>query len=88
VYPDSMRRLSLRNTQRLDGYGRTDLRVTWSTLRHWEIYGELLNVFKERNFVQPVVIPSSVTGGSPSTTEHYAAKWYECVPSFGLRVRF
>lgn len=88
VYPDEMRRLSLRNTQRLNGYGRTDLRVTYSTLGHWEIYGEVLNVFKERNFVQPVEIPPSVTGGSPATTEHYAAKWYECVPSFGVRVRF
>ena len=53
VYPDEMRRLSLRNTERLNGYGRTDVRVTYSTLGHWEIYGEMLNVFGEENFVQP-----------------------------------
>ena len=52
--------LSLRNTQRLNGYGRTDVRVTYLTLGHWEIYGEVLNVWlATTNTV--VLISSSVT---------------------------
>ena len=83
-----MRRLSLRNTERLNGYGRTDVRVTYSTLGHWEFYGEMLNVFGEENFVHHVEIPPSVTGGPPATTGTVARVGTDVLPSFGLRVRF
>jgi len=81
-----MRRLSLRNTERLNGYGRTDVRVTWSTLGHWEFYGEMLNVFGEENFVHHVEIPASV--GGPPAVDWDVARSDVWVPSFGLRVRF
>jgi hypothetical protein len=81
-----MRRVSLRNTERLNGYGRTDVRVTWSTLGHWEFYGEMLNVFGDENFVHHVEIPPSTYG--PSAIDLDVARSDVWVPSFGLRVRF
>jgi hypothetical protein len=83
--PD-MRRVSLRNTERLNGYGRTDVRVTWSTLGPWEFYGEMLNVFGEENFVHHVEIPTSTYG--PSAIDLDVARSDVWVPSFGLRVKF
>lgn len=81
-----MRRPSLRNTERMNGYGRTDVRVTWSTLGHWEFYAEMLNVFGEENFLQHVEIPASV--GWPPGFDLHVARSDVWVPSFGLRVRF
>ena len=81
IEPD-LRRLGLRNTARLTGYARTDLRGTYTTGGHWEFYGEILNVFNQRNFVQP--IQSSASGMTESATY----KYFERLPSFGIRVRF
>jgi hypothetical protein len=81
-----MRRLSLRNMERLNGYGRTDVRVTWSTLGHWEFYGEMLNVFGEENFVHRFEMPASVDG--PTTRKWEVARSDRWLPSFGLRVKF
>ena len=83
-----MRRVSLRNTERLNGYGRTDVRVTYSTLGHWEIYGEMLNLFGEENFVHHVVLPPSATGGGPPTIDWEVARSYVFLPSFGIRAKF
>ncbi|HEU4890602.1 MAG TPA: TonB-dependent receptor [Vicinamibacterales bacterium] len=80
-----MRRPSLRNTERLNGYGRTDVRVTWSRFAHWEIYGEMLNVFGEENFVHRFEMPTSV---GPRETDGNVARSDVWVPSFGLRVKF
>jgi hypothetical protein len=80
-----MRRVSLRNTERLNGYGRTDVRVTYSTLGHWEFYAEMLNVFGEE-IVHHVEVPSSV--GGPPAHDWNVAQSVRWRPSFGLRVRF
>ena len=80
-----MRRPSLRNTERLNGYGRTDVRVTYSTLGHWEFYGEMLNVFGEE-IVHHVEVPSSV--GGPPAYDRRVARLDRWLPSSGLRVRF
>ena len=80
--------MSLRNTERLNGYGRTDVRVTYLTLGHWEIYGEMLNLFGERNFVHHVVLPPSATGGGPPTFDWEVARSYVFMPSFGIRAKF
>jgi outer membrane receptor protein involved in Fe transport len=83
-----MRRVSRRNTERLNGYGRTDVRVTYATLGHWEIYGEVLNLFGERNFVHHSVLPPSATGGGPPTFDWEVARSYVFMPSFGIRAKF
>jgi hypothetical protein len=80
-----MRRPSLRNTERLNGYGRTDVRVTWSTLGHWEFYAEMLNVFGEE-IVHHVEMPPSIDG--PRADDWTVARLDRWLPSFGLRVRF
>ena len=80
-----MRRLALRNTERLNAYGRTDVRVTYSTLGHWEFYAELLNVFGEE-IVHHVEMPPSVNW--PSNWDMNVARSDSWLPSFGLRVRF
>ena len=79
-----MRRPSLRNTERLNGYGRTDVRVTYSTLGHWEFYAEMLNVFGEE-IVHHVEMPRS--SGWP-THDWEVARSDKWLPSFGLRVKF
>jgi hypothetical protein len=79
-----MRRPSLRNTERLNGYGRTDVRVTWSTLGHWEFYAEMLNVFGEE-IVHHVEMPPSV---GPRAVDWEVARSDRWLPSFGLRVKF
>ena len=81
-----MRRLSLRNMERLNGYGRTDVRVTYSTLGHWEFYGEMLNVFGEENSCTTSRFRRR-SAGRPAHdwTVARSDRW---LPSFGLRVRF
>ena len=54
------RRLSQRNSDRLSGYSRTDVRVTYSTLGHWEFYGEVINLFGARNYDQTMTAPAGV----------------------------
>src|SRR5688572_2487015 len=83
-----MRRVSRRNTERLNGYGRTDVRVTSSTLGHWEIYGVLLNLCGERNFVHHSMLPPSATAGGPPTFDWEVARSYVFLPSFGIRAKF
>jgi hypothetical protein len=80
--PD-MRRLELRNSARLNGYGRTDVRVTYSTLGHWEFYGEVLNLFDRHNHQEEI---DSVAGSGISQYSTY--NYFRRLPSFGMRVRF
>jgi hypothetical protein len=78
-----LRRLSLRNSERLNRYMRTDLRVTYSTLGRWEVYGEVLNVFGRHNHQEEI---DSVPGGALSQYSTY--DYFQRLPSFGVRVRF
>ena len=72
-YNPSMRRLALRNADRLSTYSRTDVRVTYATLGHWEFYGEVLNLFNERNYLLTFDVPptSSGLGGFTSRNNVY-----------------
>jgi hypothetical protein len=78
-------RLPLLNTTRLSRYARTDLRVTYATPKRWEFYGEILNLFNTKNYVQSGHIDGP-DGGFEDRTDVYRS--YERLPTFGLRVRF
>jgi hypothetical protein len=83
----TMRRLGLRNADRLSAYSRTDVRVTFSTLGRWEFYGEVLNLFAERNYLVDVEFPATANiPASVSRSNVYTE--LERIPTAGLRVRF
>ena len=82
-----MRRLGLRNADRLSAYSRTDVRVTFSTLGRWEFYGEVLNLFGQRNYLVEVEFPA--TNNIPaSVSRSNVYTELERMPTAGLRVRF
>ena len=81
----AMRRLGLRNSLRLNGYARADLRGTYSTGGPWEFYAEVLNVFNRWNYVEKIQYTSGL-GGLVSENNVYAQ--FERLPSFGVRVKF
>ena len=82
-----MRRLSLRNTERLNGYARADLRATYSA-GAWEVYGEILNVFNRWNHVQRIRYSSFGTNLGELVSENNAYAQFQRLPSFGVRVTF
>jgi hypothetical protein len=81
-----MRRLSLRNTDRLSGYSRVDVRLTYATLGRWEIYGEVINLLGTQNYRQEIFVPPHLGGGVASNNNIY--EQFERFPSFGVRVKF
>ena len=87
--PDpSMRRLSLRNSDRLSGYSRADVRVTYATLGRWEFYGEVINVFGTRNYLQVMPVPSIAGVSEGMTTALNVYENFERFPTFGVRFKF
>ena len=82
-----MRRLGLRNADRLSAYSRTDVRVTFSTLGRWEFYGEVINVFAERNYLVRVEFPPE-NGIPASVSRSNVYTELERIPTGGLRFRF
>ena len=84
----AMRRLSLRNSERLNGYARADLRATYSTAGQWEFYGEMLNVFNRWNHVQRIQYSSFGTGLGELVSENNVYAQFQRLPSFGVRVKF
>jgi hypothetical protein len=83
----AMRRLSLRNAERLNGYARADLRATYA-IGQWEFYGEMLNVLNRWNHVQRIQYSSFGTGLGELVSENNAYAYFQRLPSFGVRVRF
>jgi hypothetical protein len=81
------RRLSLRNTDRLSGYSRVDVRLTYSTLGRWEIYGEVINLLGTQNYRQEIRFPPQ-PGGSVGVSNNNIYEQFERFPSFGVRVKF
>lgn len=79
-----VRRLALRNSGRLNPYSRVDIRVTFSTLGHWEFYGELMNVFDDRHYVETIEFEPGFPG--PGRRSVYRA--FGRLPTFGVRVSF
>jgi outer membrane receptor protein involved in Fe transport len=83
-----MRRLGLRNSERLNGYSRTDVRVTYATLGHWEFYGEVINLFNQRNYLESVVMDDPrLLGGRIESVQNVYTE-FERMPTFGIRVTF
>ena len=83
-----IRRVSLRNTERLNGYGRTDVRVTYSTLGHWEFYGEVINAFNEKNYLQHFKLDGIGLLGGPIDHSQNVYPKFERLATFGVRARF
>jgi hypothetical protein len=81
------RRLSTINSERLSGYQRADLRVTYSTLGHWEFYGEVLNVFNNRNMRQTVT-ETNAAGEKVEVGKANVYGTFARMFSYGMRVTF
>jgi hypothetical protein len=80
------RRLSTINSERLTAYSRVDARLTYSTQRHWEFYGEVLNLLNSRNYLQRV---TEHRDGVPRPAgEANVYNTFERMISFGLRGMF
>jgi hypothetical protein len=84
----AMRRLSLRNSDRLRGYSRVDARLTFSTLNHWEVYGEVINLFGNRNYLQTFKVPAFDGSSSEHVNTLNVYENFERIPSFGVRFKF
>jgi TonB dependent receptor-like, beta-barrel/TonB-dependent Receptor Plug Domain len=83
-----MRRLGLRNSERLNAYSRTDLRLTYATLGHWEFYGELINVFNQRNYLQHFTLDVPGLLGGPFDYSQNVYPKFERLATFGIRASF
>ena len=81
------RRLSTINSERLSGYQRADVRVTYATLGHWEFYGEVLNVFNNRNSRQ-AIRETNAAGERVEIGKANVYDTFERMFSYGMRVRF
>jgi hypothetical protein len=84
----SMRRLSLRNSDRLSSYSRADVRVTYATLGRWEFYGEVINVFGSRNYLQLMPVPTIAGASDATATPLNVYEKFERFPTFGVRFKF
>ncbi len=80
-----LRRLSSINSERTTGYSRVDARLTYSTGKHWEFYGEVLNLFNHRNYMQKV---ERTRNGTREIDKANVYSTFERMVSFGLRVTF
>jgi hypothetical protein len=81
------RRLASINTERLSGYSRADIRLTYATGGHWEFYGEVLNAFNHRNYLQSVS-ETTDDGGTQLVGRSNIYNTFERMFSFGMRVKF
>jgi hypothetical protein len=77
----TLRRLSTVNAQRLKGYERTDVRLTYSTGGRWELYAEVINLFDSRNYLQ------KVEGDGFESLDNVYPK-FPRFPTGGVRVSF
>ena len=87
-FTPAMRRLALRNDGRLNGYSRTDVRVTYATRRHWEFYGEVINLFNQRNYLLRIDIPATSSGLPAHTAHNNVYTELERIPTGGIRFKF
>jgi hypothetical protein len=80
--------MSLRNSERLNSYARTDVRLTYATLGHWEFYGEIINLFNQRNYLERFKLDDPrVLGGTIESVQNNQAQ-FERFPTFGIRATF
>jgi hypothetical protein len=80
------RRLATMNSERLSGYQRADVRGTYSTLGHWEFYGEVLNLFNNLNQEQTIRDPIGAGLTNSFKTRVYST--FERMFAYGVRVKF
>ena len=83
-----MRRLEKRNAARLNGYSRTDIRLTHATLGHWEFYGEVINLFNERNYMERARLDEPGLLGGPIEHSQNIYSEFGRMATFGIRVAF
>jgi hypothetical protein len=83
-----MRRLSSRNASRLRSYARVDARLTFSTLGRWEVYGEVINLFSNRNYVQETKVRLQNGSNDEFVSRLNIYENFERIPSFGVRFKF
>jgi hypothetical protein len=84
----AMRRLSSRNASRLRSYARVDARLTFSTLGRWEVYGEVINLFSNRNYVQETKVRLQNGSNDEFVSRLNIYENFERIPSFGVRFKF
>ena len=81
------RRLASINSERTTGYSRVDVRGTYTTGKHWEFYGEVINLFNHRNYLETINEPTE-TGERREIGRSNIANTFERMVSFGMRVSF
>ena len=81
------RRLASINSERTTGYSRVDVRGTYTTGKHWEFYGEVINLFNHRNYLETISEPTG-TGERREIGRSNIASTFERMVSFGMRVSF
>ena len=81
------RRLSSINSDRTTGYSRVDVRATYTTGKHWEFYGEVINLFNHRNYLE-TINETTETGQRREIGRANIYNTFERMVSFGMRVSF
>lgn len=78
-------RISLLNSTRVAPYGRTDVRVTYTIDKRFEVYGEIINLFDRENF--EVLVPD-VTGPNRMPVTYQIAPAFPRLVTYGVRFKF
>ncbi len=63
------------------------MRGTYTTGKHWEFYGEVINLFNHRNYLETISEPTG-TGERREIGRSNIASTFERMVSFGMRVSF
>jgi outer membrane receptor for ferrienterochelin and colicin len=82
---DDPPRLSLLNSARMSGYGRTDVRVSYAIDSHFDVYGEVINLFDRANFNGRSAGVGAVDGEPIS---YQVARAFPRLFTYGVRFRF
>ena len=61
---------------------------TYATLGRWEFYGEVINLFNERNYLERQRLDAPGLLGGPIDHSQNVYAQFERLPTFGIRVTF
>lgn len=78
-------RLSLLNSARMSAYSRTDVRISYAIDEHFEVYGELINVFDRKQF--RIALPD-VTDPTGTAARYQLAPAFPRLFTYGVRFTF
>jgi outer membrane cobalamin receptor len=78
-------RISLLSSTRVAPYGRTDVRITYTIDKRFEVYGEIINLFDRENF--EVLVPD-VTGPNRMPVTYQIAPAFPRLVTNGVRFKF